>query len=468
MRLMLTAALLLSSASAQAHSFGKVYNLPVPFWLYAWAAMVALLLSFLVSAWISTRRAPATLNSSFSLPFAPFATALIGLMQLITVSALLLCVVAGFYGPSDPYHNVNMTLFWIGFVLAFAYLTAVIGNVYVHINPWRCLTPRHWLGHWQYPRHWGCWPAVIIYMAFIWIELLGHVTPRSLAQMLLAYTILNWLAAWAFGRDAWFSQGEFFSVFLRLLGKMAPIHWQQQRLTFRMPFMGLVQNSNKHSSETIFVLFMLSSTAYDGLHMTQGWTTLFWRDGFAALQPWLGSNIVAAYPTLKKLHIAWETSVLLLSPFIYLSLYLACLWLAKQLTQSSISLKDLALRFTYSLLPIVLVYHISHYYTLILTQGSQLWRLLSDPLGLGWNLFGIERSAPTIPDIAWVWHTQVGLIVFGHIVSVYIAHEQALRSFGSQRQALLSQIPMLILMMAFTVFGLWILAQPITPANSLS
>jgi len=469
MRWLFLAALLLSSASAQAHSFGKVYNLPVPFWLYAWAAIVALLLSFVVSAWVSTKRQSHRPDQQLALNLNSPANAVIRLAQLGAVSALLLTITAGFFGPSDPYLNVNMTLFWIGFVLAFAYLTAVVGNVYVYLNPWRCLTPPQWQGRWRYREQWSCWPALFFYMVFIWIELLGHVTPRSLAQMLLVYTIINGIGAWAFGRDAWFKHAEFFSVFLRMLGKIAPITWQHNRIVFRLPFAGLLQDHSKHISEVIFVLFMLSSTAFDGLHMTQGWTTLFWQDGFALLQPWLGSNIVAAYPTLKILHLIWETLALLLSPLLYLAFYLLCLWLAKKLTHSQLSLHSLALRFANSLLPIVLVYHISHYYTLILTQGSQLLRLLSDPLGLGWDLLnqGQRMPSPTIPDIGLVWHTQVGLILVGHIVSVYIAHEEAVRTFGNQRHAMLSQLPMLLLMMAFTVFGLWILAQPISPGGSI-
>ncbi|MEL0028319.1 MAG: hypothetical protein VW625_06610, partial [Perlucidibaca sp.] len=46
---------LLASGGAQAHSFGKVYTLPVPFWLYAWAGMATLLLSFLITGWFLTR-----------------------------------------------------------------------------------------------------------------------------------------------------------------------------------------------------------------------------------------------------------------------------------------------------------------------------------------------------------------------------------------------------------------------------
>ena len=41
-------ALLLIPTAAGAHSFGRTYNLPVPFWLYGFGAAAALVLSFLI------------------------------------------------------------------------------------------------------------------------------------------------------------------------------------------------------------------------------------------------------------------------------------------------------------------------------------------------------------------------------------------------------------------------------------
>lgn len=35
-------------STASAHSFGVVYSLPVPFWLYGWASAVTLILSFVI------------------------------------------------------------------------------------------------------------------------------------------------------------------------------------------------------------------------------------------------------------------------------------------------------------------------------------------------------------------------------------------------------------------------------------
>jgi len=49
----------------------------------------------------------------------------------------------------------------------------------------------------------------------------------------------------------------------------------------------------------------------------------------------------------------------------------------------------------------------------------------------------------------------------GHVVSVYLAHLRALELFPRARQAVWSQLPMLVLMVAFTTAGLWILSLPI-------
>ena len=190
---------------------------------------------------------------------------------------------------------------------------------------------------------------------------------------------------------------------------------------------------------------------------------LFWTDFYALVKPWVGAQPALAYPRLSEIYRVWQSLALLLSPFLYLALYLACLWLSRALAGSRLPLNELALRFAYSLLPIALVYHLTHYYTLLMTQGVKIVPMLSDPFGWRWNLFGTAgwlRSA-VIPDMGQVWHTQVGLIVFGHIVSVVIAHLEALRVFPGRRQALLSQLPMLLLMVLFTAAGLWILAQPI-------
>ncbi|MES0874219.1 hypothetical protein [Sinimarinibacterium thermocellulolyticum] len=462
--------------SAAAHSFGRIYNLPVPFWMYAWGGAAALLLSFLVVAWFATAPAGSRAPRSIDLQHSGVVRALRWLrlrcvLRALALIGLIACVLSGWFGTRDPYRNFNMTFFWVVFVLGFAYLTALIGDVYALLNPWRTLAEllgRAWRGYLQgrvrYPSSLAYWPALALYMAFIWVELFAHTRPLSLAQLLLGYSVLNLVAVYVFGAAAWFRYGEFFAVFLRLLALMAPIDYRPgQGIRLRPPFSGLLEAHAESWSLLVFILFMLSSTAFDGLRATVPWFKLFWFDPTGWLTEWMGKPPIHAYIELRPWYLVYETMCLFLSPLLYLAIYLVFVWLARVCGGSRRSLRELALGFAYSLLPIALVYHFTHYYTLLLTQGLKIVSLLSDPLGNGWNLFGTAGllRAPILPDLKWIWHTQVGLIVFGHIVSVWIAHVEALRLFPSRRAAVLSQIPMLLLMVAFTTFGLWILAQPI-------
>jgi hypothetical protein len=52
--------------------------------------------------------------------------------------------------------------------------------------------------------------------------------------------------------------------------------------------------------------------------------------------------------------------------------------------------------------------------------------------------------------------------VLGHVVAVFLAHLRAGERFKNASSALLSQYPMLLLMVIYTMTSLWILAQPIT------
>jgi len=45
-----------------------------------------------------------------------------------------------------------------------------------------------------------------------------------------------------------------------------------------------------------------------------------------------------------------------------------------------------------TLVPIAVAYHLSHYFSLLLTAGQFVIPLASDPFGFGWNLFGTAGS----------------------------------------------------------------------------
>ena len=89
--------------------------------------------------------------------------------------------------------------------------------------------------------------------------------------------------------------------------------------------------------------------------------------------------------------------------------------------------------------------------------------LISDPFGAGWNLFGTAayRMDISVVDAKTVWYLAVGAIVIGHVVAVVVAHIAAYRTYRSGRAAIVSQLPMLVLMVGYTMSSLWILSQPV-------
>lgn len=460
--------------TASAHSFGQLYNLPVPLWMYLYGAAAALLASFvLVAMFLVPGQVPAVRPEPRALESEPGRRGLLlryclPACRALSVALLILCMATGFWGTQSPYQNFNMTFFWILFLLLFTYLTAFLGDIFRFVSPWRVLSdalPAAWRqGRLRYPQSLAYWPALLLYMGFITLELFGKAGPQALAWLLFGYTVFNLLGVCLIGQRNWFRHVEFFAVFLRLVAMMAPLSWSRGRAHWRMPGSGLLGQRAESYSLVIFILFMLASTAFDGLHGTIVWVNVFWADTFNILTPWLGKPPVYFYLQLRPWYTVYEVIWLWLLPLIYFAIFSMFVILAARLAGTHWSVREWLLRSAFSLLPIALVYHLTHYYTLILTQGLKIFSLASDPFGRGWDLFGTIgwfRSA-ILPDMNWVWHSQVALIVIGHIASVYLAHREAVLLAASPSRAALSQLPMLGLMMAFTASGLWILAQPIS------
>ena len=436
-----------------AHAFGQSYVLPVPFWLYTFGAVAALFLSFAVIGYLSGARpsAPSLGRDITSWRIIRFLRSriVVFLAKALTLFLFLLTILSGFIGENSSLVNINMTLFWIVFLLGMTYVSALFGTIWDTINPLR-LIYRWYAGARQsirkYPEKLGIWPALAAYVVLIWLELVGRSSPLSLSIALSIYAVWTFLGAWIFGEEAWFARAEFFSVFFGIIARMAPIAIRDGTVRLRSPFVGLLESSAQGMSELWFVLFMIASTSFDGFQDTLPMLRLYLQ----------GFKIVPSYDFFR-------TACLFLSPVIFFLLYGFCIWLAKRMARSTLALKELMQRYAYTLVPIALAYNVAHYYTLLLVQGQHIFHLISDPLGYGWNIFGTAGFAINIGIVqaGFIWHSQVIALLIGHIAGVYLAHDVSMRIFESKKKALLSELPMLALMMAFTVIGLWILAQPL-------
>jgi hypothetical protein len=126
-----------------------------------------------------------------------------------------------------------------------------------------------------------------------------------------------------------------------------------------------------------------------------------------------------------------------------------------------LSRRELGRRFVHTLIPIAAAYLVAHYFSLLAYNGQMLWSLINDPLGEGSDLFGgadagIDYSVVSATGIWWV---QISALVVGHVAALVLAHDRALTVYGSARAATRSQIVMLLVMVGFTLLGLWLLSE---------
>ncbi len=448
-----------------AHAFGASYTLPIPFWLYMYAGAAVLFLSFLLIGIFSSSDFTGNDFTERKLT-SPLIRSLTSVQAVTMYKGLslffyLLTLLSGLIGEDLSAFNFNMTFFWIFFVIGFTYITFIVGNIWEVVNPWKIsielfekFSQTNVTGRVRYPEKLQYYPAFVLYMIFIGIELFAATTPFSLSVLLLQYSFITWIAVFLFGKKAWFRYGEFFSVFFRIVGLSSTFYQKKNNTYLRIPFSGLLKEKTADFSLILFILFMLSSTAFDGFRETNTWYLFYWDVLKGLVNPIFGA--MAGYQL-------YEIIGLILSPFVFLMLYFITLISMRLLVPSDHSLYKLGSLFVFSLIPIAVVYNITHYFTLLLIQGQVMIRLLSDPFGWGWNLLGTADFVPyaRFLQASFVWHFQVVFILLGHVISVYVAHIIAVQVYKSTKKALLSQIPMLFLMITYTIIGLWILSQPI-------
>jgi len=463
--------LLIFTQPTFAHAFGQSFTLPIPVWIFLYGGAAAVALSFLVIGVFVGKesvfgRVGEKEISKISFIRAVTSPLARSTLRFLAAFLFLLTIGAGIFGSADASVNIAPTMFWIIFLLGFTYLSALVGDLWPMVNPWQTiltwwedLTGSKLNGLWPYPQRWGYFPALILYYVILWYEMLSGgsaAQPQNLARLLLDYSIITFAGATLFGVKDWFKYGEFFSVFFGLVSKISIFVRRGNKIYLRPPFVGLLQEKLSSFSLLVFILLMLSSTAFDGFRGTSAWFKLDLN-----LFPLYDSFGASGYQI-------FQSAALALSPFLFLAVYLILVAAMKMLTKSKSRVTDLALQFGYSLVPIAVVYNVAHYFPLLLVQGQAILPQISDPFGLGWNLFGTAKVVPNVGIIRadTTWYLQVFFIVLGHIAAVYLAHVLALRVFPRQRQAVLSQLPILVLMVIYTLTGLWILSQPFSPVGA--
>ncbi|MBL4758783.1 MAG: hypothetical protein JKY32_14455 [Rhizobiales bacterium] len=301
-----------------------------------------------------------------------------------------------------------------------------------------------------------------MFSIFAWLELISDQgeQPRSLATLIMVYSAITWTGMAVFGRKIWLQRCEIFSVAFSLLARMAPIEIKDGQAYIRPYAVGLLDTKPVPFSMVCFVLLLLTSVTFDGILETPLWGIIL--DAIAESQA-LRSTLIALQSSGVNLVVLIKTVALIILPIIFIATYaLICVGIYRAGNYSG-RFYDILGYFVLSLVPIAIAYHLSHYLSYLMIAGQNIIPLASDPFGFGWDLFGTAsyRIDLGIVNARLIWIVSVSAIVVGHAVAVYIAHIMALRVFNDRVSAFKSQIPMLVLMVFYTMLSLWILSQPI-------
>ena len=430
-----------------AHGLGGVQDPPLPMWLVYYGAAAVLVLSFaaLGALWRRPLLDDEERRTATVLPLViPF------LLGVVAVTLFAVVFWAALAGERSPGTNLAPTFVWVVFWLGLVPLVLLLGNVWRYLNPWRAvadavawLTERSglsWEPPFRYPERFGRWPAALLLFAFVALELAwtDSADPRALALGIAIYSWVTWVGAAAFGRDAWFTHGDAFSVYFSLLSRLSLFAIQDRRIMRRRPLSGVARYEEPPGT-VAFVAVMLGSVAFDGFSRTTWWT-----DRVFQTSQWeaVGLNLVG----------------LLVATAIVAVAFVAAIEVARRVGRSRERLES---AFVGSLIPIALAYAVAHYFSLFVLQGQLAWPLASDPFGYGWDLFGsIDYRVNVQPLSAdTIWFVQTGALVAGHIIGLVIAHDRAVALFGTTRVALRTQYALLALMVLYTVGGLWLLSR---------
>ena len=125
---------------------------------------------------------------------------------------------------------------------------------------------------------------------------------------------------------------------------------------------------------------------------------------------------------------------------------------------SNLELNKVSNLFGHTMLPIAFAYHVTHSLTLLLFESQSFLYRLNDPIGTGVNLFNAQE--PTINyfiEPLFIWGIQVIVTLLGHMLSVILAHDLAVKLFGHQ-QSDKTQYVFLFITVALTLQALFVLS----------
>jgi hypothetical protein len=472
---------------AAAHAIGGTFTLPVPLWLYLAGAAIAVAASFVVTVLASGDLSGRPAHPTWPVPAGPTAWSrtvlrVVGLAWWYGAIAVGILV-----GDISPLPAV---LLWIGIWVGLPIAAVVIGNPWPSLSPLRTtFAGLEWLAARvglqrldlgvRYPRGLARWPAVALLVIGLWAELVlpGGATAGTVAALLIGYTLLTLGGMVLFGPVSWLRNGELFEVELGWLGRIGPIGRRARSLDLcegcdercdpdgcvdcpecavaaedgnrrpelRLWIVGLHEVGRPGWSDVAFIVTVLAGVTYDGLRETAAGAT-----AFNVIYPVVGAVFgPSSALTFQVVEIIQLLAIILAFVGAFIAVARASRWLGGGRPGP---FGEMAGRYATTLLPIAAGYLIAHYLTLVIQGAVWLPSLLANPL------MSVAPQLDAIP-VAAIWYLSVAAIVGGHIAAVVLSHRLAVAH--APARASLVGLPLVAVMVGYTVLSLWIIASPI-------
>ena len=444
--LLTLAALVLLTAPARAHGGPGISsgNVDTPTWLFLMTGGGVIAVSFLLTSFVTDRELIADYHE-WRVPV-PNGAAIrrwggriggaLGLLGLVAV------LVVGIAGPPQAGRNFAVLFVWVIWWAGFTASTYFVGNSWPALDPFgrlAALLPDRSTA--DVPDWVGRWPAVAGLLLLVWLEVVTEVAsnPRQLTAVVGVYVVATVVGGTLLGHGTWRRQFDPVAGVFDLYGRVAPIQRTDDGLELVVPGAALTEadaDATTRVSEVGFVIALLWVTTFDGFVATPAWQSIaapIVRTGLPGELAYFGMMLVGYV--------------------VFFNVY----WLASKRVRTSgptyRAAPRIATAFAPALVPIAAGYHFGHYLPYLLQQLPPAIITATAPLS----------PPPNLPVLGLPgWITWVGPIsvLAGHLLAVWVSHSRAFELFTGRLQPIRSQYPYVLVMVLYTITGLWLLAQP--------
>jgi hypothetical protein len=423
--------------------------LSVPRWLYVATGGATIGASALLASFVTDRAFVRTVHRWHRVlaGVGTLRRPLVFAVQALGLVLLALVVYRGLTGPQVPTVNLAVVVVFAGIRAGLTMAVYLVGNLWPALNPWRTVAARLPNGPVDYPTRLGRWPALVGLLALVWLETTTGVTkrPELLAWGVVGYSVVTLAGAAAVGAEQWFRNVDPVSVVFRFYGRAAPFTWDEGGLRLSAPGMRLVGSDGYEDD---------SGDLVRGLDDVAVAVALVWEltySGFVTTNR--GAAFVTALVDVGLPALLVYAALFVLGFAAFYSAYLLAARVAVRRVRTYREARELAVRFAPSLLAIAAGYHLAHYFGFFVSLSPSLLAVLASPL-----------SAPANPLVltlpGWFGLLNVGFVLGGHLLAIWVAHSTAYRLFPSRLQAIRSQYPFVAVMMTYTAVSLWLISLP--------